>query len=243
MTDISTIWQFPLRKGNSKNPREGACLLDAVSWFEYGGLGDHPPCVCETLAAPGRIINDLLPDDRRQELRVLIPRLVGTEGDGFAQARAAAAAWRAIRVFAPLALDAAGLHIEATSLRNFSGTLMEATKAAEEAAQVAAEEAMAAAQVAMAAAEEAAQVAAEEAMAAAEEAAWAPWAAVVAAKDATWAPWAAEKAARAANTDVTPVYDAAISAMVEACEIGKPAAAVVPERMVAANRSFAMARS
>ena len=40
--DINNIWQFELRKGNSNNPKDGACLLDAVSWFEYGTLGDHP---------------------------------------------------------------------------------------------------------------------------------------------------------------------------------------------------------
>ncbi|HEV2225043.1 MAG TPA: hypothetical protein VGR84_18775 [Candidatus Acidoferrales bacterium] len=156
---MDNIWQFDLRRGNSQDPRQGACLLDAVSWFEYGTLGDHPTCVCETLAAPGRVINDFLPDDRRQELKILIPRLVGTAGDGLAQARAEFWAWQAIRVFAPLALDASGFHREADYLRSFGGTLEQAAAEALAwaAAKAAAEAAAgAAALVAKAAAEAAA---------------------------------------------------------------------------------------
>lgn len=102
--DLNTIWQFPLRRGNSPNPSQGACLLDAVSWFEYGTLGDHPPCVCLTIAIPGRIINDFLPDDKRQELKPLIEQMVGTANDGFHQARAEFWAWKAIHVFTPKTL-------------------------------------------------------------------------------------------------------------------------------------------
>lgn len=90
MTDLSTLWAFELSKGNSKDPRKGACLLDAVSWLEYGHLGDHPECVCPVIAAYGRIINDLLPHAERQRLRVYIPRLVGTVDKAAESARTAA---------------------------------------------------------------------------------------------------------------------------------------------------------
>lgn len=121
--NVKNIWKFALRRGNSHDPRNGACLLDAVSWLEYGTLGDHPPCVCPVIAAFGRGINDAMSDAGRQRLRVFIPRLVGTVDPGAERERAEYLAWQAIRVFAPLALDAAGLSAEAEKLRSFDGDL------------------------------------------------------------------------------------------------------------------------
>jgi hypothetical protein len=115
-----------LRRGHGIHPRDGACLLDAVSYLEYGTLGDHPECVCPVIAAFGRGINDAMSDEGRQRLRVFIPRLVGTVDPDSEQARAEYLAWQAIRVFAPLALEAAGFKEQATALRNFEGSLQDA---------------------------------------------------------------------------------------------------------------------
>ena len=101
MNDINDIWRFDLRKGNSTDPRDGACLMDAVSWLEYGTLGDHPPCVCPIIAAFARGVNDAMNDEERQSLKVYMPRLVGTVDPDSEQARAEYLAWQAIRVFAP----------------------------------------------------------------------------------------------------------------------------------------------
>ena len=101
-TDLNDLWRFDLRRGKSSDPREGACLLDAVSWLEYGTLGDHPPCVCPVIAAFGRRINDAMSDAGRQRLKVFLPRLVGTVDPSAEQARAEYLAWVAIRVFAPM---------------------------------------------------------------------------------------------------------------------------------------------
>lgn len=76
--DLNKLWPFELRRGPSKNPSQGACLLDAVSWFEYGCLDDHPPCVSPMLAALGRLLNDMSDDTERQELRRFIPLFPGT---------------------------------------------------------------------------------------------------------------------------------------------------------------------
>ena len=80
MTNVTDLWRFDLTRGASNNPRQGACLMDAVSWLEYGKLGDHPRCVAPKLAAYGRFLNDMLSDHRRQQLKRFIPRLVGTWG-------------------------------------------------------------------------------------------------------------------------------------------------------------------
>lgn len=84
MMDPNELWPFQLCRGHSKSPPEGACLLDAVSWFEYGCLGDEPPCVSPVLAFIGHFVNDTATDAERQELRRFIPKLVGTAGSPLA---------------------------------------------------------------------------------------------------------------------------------------------------------------
>jgi hypothetical protein len=76
--NLDTLWPFQLTRGHSKEPAKGACLLDAVSWFEDGRLDDRPKCVSPVLACLGHLANDILNDKKRQELRRFIPRLVGT---------------------------------------------------------------------------------------------------------------------------------------------------------------------
>ena len=78
MMDLNEIWPFELTAGRSKSPRQGACLMDAISWFEYGMLGDYPECVSSVLVPLGQAVNDFSDDRRRQELKRFIPRLVGT---------------------------------------------------------------------------------------------------------------------------------------------------------------------
>ena len=212
---IENIWQFDLRRGNSDDPRNGACLLDAVSWFEYGHLGDHPDCVCPVFAAYGRVINDAMSDAGRQRLKVLIYRLIGTVDPASERARGEYFAWAAIRVFLPLALDAVGKRDEAERFRNFSGSLKEAAEAARAVAAAAAEA------VAAAAAEAVAAAAAEAVAAAAARAAEAV---------------AAEAAARA------EVEDAMIEVFEGALKIGRQAEPIEAARIEAVNRSFAEAR-
>ena len=124
MTNIGDLWKFDLRKGKSNSPREGACIMDAISWFEYGHIGNNPACVSPVYTAYMIEINDALKHKRRQRLKVFIPRLIGTVDPEAEQARAEYLAWQAIRVFAPFALDAAGLKKEAAELRDFNGSLL-----------------------------------------------------------------------------------------------------------------------
>ena len=102
MADLSNIWRFDLRRGNSPHPSEGACLLDAVSFFEYGTLGDHPACVCPVVAPYGRRINDVMPHAERQRLRAYIPRLAGTVDPAAKHLRAEAIVRHTVRVVLPL---------------------------------------------------------------------------------------------------------------------------------------------
>jgi hypothetical protein len=117
MTDIANLWRFELRGGSSADPRHGACLLDAVSWLEYGTLGDHPPCVCPDAIAPyARLANDFLPHLQRQRLKIFIPRLVGTVDPDAVRPRIEFLVRHTVRALLPLAFDER-LPRVATSLR------------------------------------------------------------------------------------------------------------------------------
>src|SRR6185437_8674407 len=216
MSDIGNLWKFDLRKGNSNDPRNGACVMDAVSWFEYGKLGDHPECVCPVIAAFVRPVNDFLDDANRQRLKLYIPRFVGTVDPASEQARAEYLAWQAIRVFAPIALDAAGLKDQAARLREFKGTLKEAPQAVWEAE---------------AAAWAAAEAAAARARAAAAEAGAARAAA-----------GAAAEAAEAAAADKRSITAAVFAALDGVLAIGCQAEPIEAARFQQAVDLFAMAR-
>ena len=84
------------------------CLLEAVAWMAGEPWSDHPQCVCDVLGSFGRRLNDLLPDDLRQKLVPFIPEMLGTAGDGHAQARRWMAVDWSVRTAAPMWMDAAG---------------------------------------------------------------------------------------------------------------------------------------
>jgi hypothetical protein len=85
---MNDIWKFELTMGHSPDPRNGACVVDATSWFHSGTLDDHPQCVCPVLAAFCRPINDGLNDQDRQKLKAFIPRLAGSHDPEAMKARA-----------------------------------------------------------------------------------------------------------------------------------------------------------
>src|SRR5215475_8265679 len=110
MENADSVWPFPLTAGTSEHPKDGACLLSAVSWLVYGDLSDQPACVSEVVAEIARNVNDLLPDYRRQALKSYIPRLIDTnDGDSIERARLRFVHRYIIRELLPLGLAASGL--------------------------------------------------------------------------------------------------------------------------------------
>ena len=98
---IADLWKYELRAGASLDTSAGACLLDAVSWFEYGHLGDAPACVCPTLRSLGIGINDVLADRPRQRLKPYIARMAHTVDDAALMARVEFLVDQAVNVFLP----------------------------------------------------------------------------------------------------------------------------------------------
>ena len=146
MQDLLT-WPYVLRAGHSDNPAHGACAMDAVNWLVHGEHGDAPECACPVIRAYVIRGNDSMPDDVRQRLLPYLHRIAGSRSASHEGARVRVLQLAALRVFAPRALDAAGLHDHAQRLRDLPDDvdMKAAAAAAERAATWAAERAAAAA--------------------------------------------------------------------------------------------------
>jgi hypothetical protein len=162
--DLDTL---TLAKGAHDTRQSGVCLLEAVAWWAGQAHTDSPPCVSPVLRTFGVRLNDVLPDDRRQALKPLIPLLPGTAGDGLDEVRSYMALDWLIRTYTPTWLELAGLTDEARSLRGLRRIVD--LVAAEQAGPVV----RAAAERAYAAGDAAGAAAGDAAWAAAGDAAWA----------------------------------------------------------------------
>jgi hypothetical protein len=226
-----------IQHGKHAGPDDGGCVMEWTSWVAGEEWTDRPACACPVLTAFALRINDRMPDRPRQRLLPYVPRLAGSRSDPDRELRRGfLAADRAVRVFAPLALDAAGLGGEAAALRGLAEVSDAATARSAYAATDAAADAAAYAPYAYAAAYaatayaadaasyaaaayayaaaggDAAAAAASAAYAAADAAAYAAYAAYAAdAADAYAAADAAYAAdAAGAVTDGVPVWDEAL---------------------------------
>ena len=124
-----------LRSGAHTSPSDGVSLMEAVSALAGEPWSNRPSCTSPVIAAYARSLNDWLPDDARQRLKVYIPRLVGTAEPDLELRRAFACADAAVRVFAPLAFKAAGLVEEAAKLGALAPVDRESVESAESAAE------------------------------------------------------------------------------------------------------------
>lgn len=70
-----------LSAGHHRTPRRGACFMEFASYLAGERWSDHPRCTDPTLAGLARAVNDLMHDDRRSELAVEVPRVIGLRGD------------------------------------------------------------------------------------------------------------------------------------------------------------------
>lgn len=113
--DLSTL---TLAKGGHDDRSDGTCLLEAVAYFAGEPHSDRPKCTSPVLTTCGINLNDVLPDDKRQQLVPFVPRMVGTRGDGLDETRSYLALDWLIRTYTPTWLDLAGLTVEAQALRD-----------------------------------------------------------------------------------------------------------------------------
>ena len=212
---ISDFGPFTLSEGSHKDPSEGMCFMEMVSFLAGEEWSDSPACASPSLSFFGQSGNDRMGQSKRDMLQLYVPKMIGTYSPEHEQARAEYLAWQAIRVFAPMALDGAGETAHAEAMRS-AKTLEDAYAAANAAANAAyAAYAADAAANAAANAAHAAANAADAANAAANAAAYAANAAANAADAANAAANAAYAADAAANAANAAAYAANADAVWE----------------------------
>lgn len=118
-----------LQYGTHRTPDDGMCAMEMVAFLAGEHHSDHPDCVCPVLTGYTIRLNDAMPESWRQQLKPYLPLLIGTR-DGHEVARAELLAWRAIRVFLPIVLEACRMPEKAARFRDFQRGLDAAADAA-----------------------------------------------------------------------------------------------------------------
>lgn len=67
-----------LSAGKHRSPRTGGCFMEIASFLAGERWSDHPKCVDPSLGELARCVNDVMPDERRSQLALLIPSVIGT---------------------------------------------------------------------------------------------------------------------------------------------------------------------
>lgn len=129
-----------LKTGSHTSADDGLCAMEAVAWLANETHSDRPVCASPVLSAYVRTLNDYMPDDQRQKLKLYVPRLLNTADASLELQRANILAWASVITFAPTALHAVGLVDHAETLRNlkkfdWAGARSAAAKSAESAAK------------------------------------------------------------------------------------------------------------
>jgi hypothetical protein len=78
----STHQTVRLSKGRHSSPEHGACVMELASMLAGESFTDHPRSVSRAIATFLRSYNDIVDDDRRQDLYRYAADVVGTAGDG-----------------------------------------------------------------------------------------------------------------------------------------------------------------
>lgn len=103
--DHEKLKTIVLSRGAHDSPSAGLCLMEAVAYVCGGPHTARPKCVSPTLADFGQYLNDVLPDDLRQQLVSVIPALPGTAGDGLDSQRKYLLLDWLVRTYLPTWLD------------------------------------------------------------------------------------------------------------------------------------------
>jgi hypothetical protein len=132
MSTTLDLESFELKSGGHSSREAGMCLMEAVAWFNNEPHSASPLCACPVLTSFGISLNDRMPDAERQKLKPLIPKLVGTRNPALARRRADFLVDRALRLFVPIALRAAGDAMEKAKIEEHALKLRAAAKSMEE---------------------------------------------------------------------------------------------------------------
>jgi hypothetical protein len=119
---LAKLDTIALSYGSHKAPDAGMCAMEAVAWLAGEPHSDAPACACPIITRAMIRLNDRMPESLRTELlRPLLPRIIGTRASREVMIkRGYVAADMAVRVFAPMALEARGRLDFAAKLRELA---------------------------------------------------------------------------------------------------------------------------
>ena len=124
--NIEDFGPFTLSASAHSGPDQGMCVMEMVSFLAGEEWSDNPPCSSPIISRFCQVINDRMGQEFRDRLQTYVPRLIGTASPEHDADRAEYLVWSSIRVFAPIAMRAAGLEEWAVRLEGLSGSLAEA---------------------------------------------------------------------------------------------------------------------
>ena len=78
MTSIGSHQTVRLRRGKHASPEKGVCVMELASMLAGEPFSDRPQAVCPVIGAYLRSYNDVVDDDRRQDLYRYASAAVGT---------------------------------------------------------------------------------------------------------------------------------------------------------------------
>lgn len=67
-----------LSRGAHRNPQDGACVMEMVSYLVGENWSDTPSCTARIISVLAQTVNDKVSDDNRAKIALMIPRLIGT---------------------------------------------------------------------------------------------------------------------------------------------------------------------
>jgi hypothetical protein len=70
-----------LSSGRHRSAKRGACFMEYASYLAGERWSDRPACTHPTMSSLARLVNDLTSDAERSGLSILIPSVVGLNGD------------------------------------------------------------------------------------------------------------------------------------------------------------------
>jgi hypothetical protein len=80
MTSIVSHQTVRLRRGKHASPEKGVCVMELASMLAGEPFSDRPQAVCPVIGAYLRSYNDVVDDDRRQDLFHYASEAIGTAG-------------------------------------------------------------------------------------------------------------------------------------------------------------------
>jgi hypothetical protein len=114
------IDKYELKTGAHKSIKEGACVMELVSYIADEPWSDNPECACPILTKFAIRINDRANDTQRQSLKSLIPLLLNSRNAKLILPRAKLLAHQAVTVFLPILTEALELTEITVKLRAFA---------------------------------------------------------------------------------------------------------------------------